>query len=70
MQAKYIPAETIEKHQLADLIDEDGWLYYEIGMGMYGIPEAGRLANDLLRERLKKFGYYECTHTPCFWTGR
>ena len=67
VQAKYIPQETIEKHQLADLIDEDGWLYYEISMGMYGIPEAGRLANDLLRERLKKFGYYECTHTPGFW---
>ena len=52
---------------MADLIDEDGWLYYEISMGMYGIPEAGRLANDLLRQTLKKFGYYETTHTPGFW---
>ena len=24
---------------------------------MYGIPKAGRLANDLLRARLKKHGY-------------
>ena len=34
---------------------------------MYGIPEAGRLANDLLRKRLKEFGYYECLHTPGYW---
>ena len=43
---------------------EDGWLYFEINKGMDGIPEAGRLANDLLRQRLKEYGYYECTHTP------
>ena len=34
---------------------------------MYGIPEAGRLANDLLRKRLTEYGYYECTHTPGYW---
>ena len=64
---KYITAETIKKYQLAEYIDEDGWLYFEISMGMCGIPEAGRLANDLLRTRLKKFGYIKCTHTPGFW---
>ena len=67
MQVKFIPAETTEKHQLEEYIGEDGWLHFEISMGMYGIPEAGRLANDLLRTRLKKFGYFECTHTPGFW---
>ena len=34
---------------------------------MYGIPEAGRLANELLTERLKTFGYIECVHTPAYW---
>ena len=34
---------------------------------MYGIPEAGRLANDLLRARLKKHGYVEATHTSVYW---
>ena len=34
---------------------------------MYGIPEAGRLANDLLRAILKKYGYIEATHTPGYW---
>ena len=31
---------------------------------MYGIPEDGRLENDLLRARPKKYGYIEATHTP------
>ena len=45
VRAKYIPEETIKKHQLEQCIEDDGWLHFEIGKGMYGIPEAGRLAN-------------------------
>ena len=37
---------------------------------MYGIPEAGRLTNDLLRARLNQYGYIEATHTPGDWTHR
>ena len=54
MRAKYIPEGKIRKHNLEQYIKDDRWLHFEIGKGMYGIPEAGRLANDLLRERLKK----------------
>ena len=56
MGAKYIPEETIRGHTLEQYIEDDGWLHFEIVKGMYGIPEAGRLANDLLRARLKKMG--------------
>ena len=48
-------------------VEDNGWLHFEIGKGMYGIPEAGRLANDLLRARLKKFGYLEAKNTPGYW---
>ena len=48
VRAKYIPQETIDKYNLAPYIDDDGWLYFEIDKGMYGISEAGMLANDLL----------------------
>ena len=44
---KYIPQATIDKYGLHDMI-EDWWLYFEINKGMYDIPKAGRLANDLL----------------------
>ena len=48
VRAKYISEETIKKHKLEQYIEDDGWLHFEIGKGMYSISEAGRLANDLL----------------------
>ena len=34
---------------------------------MYGLPQAGRLTNKLLKQRLSKFGYYETITTPGLW---
>jgi hypothetical protein len=39
----------------------------EIRKGMYGLPQAGIIANQLLRKRLKPHGYYEVTNTPGLW---
>jgi hypothetical protein len=39
----------------------------EIRRAMYGLPQAGILANKLLKQRLAKHGYYEVTHTPGLW---
>ena len=32
-----------------------------------GLPQAGILANKLLRQRLLPHGYYECANTPGLW---
>ena len=34
---------------------------------MYGLPQARKLANDLLRKRLDTKGYYEAFTTPGLW---
>jgi hypothetical protein len=34
---------------------------------MYGLPQAGILANKLLEQRLNARGYYHCQHTPGLW---
>jgi hypothetical protein len=34
---------------------------------MYGLPQAGILANQLLRKRLAPHGYTEAKHTPSLW---
>eukprot|EP00957_Ditylum_brightwellii_P035759 2711247-Ditylum_brightwellii.AAC.1 len=39
----------------------------EIQKGMYGLPQAGILANKLLTERLAERGYYPVQHTPGLW---
>jgi hypothetical protein len=36
----------------------------EIRKGMYGLKQAGLLANQLLQKRLKPFGYYLAKRTP------
>jgi hypothetical protein len=39
----------------------------EIWHGMYGLPQAGILANKLLPQRLRRHGYFEVQHTHGFW---
>ena len=67
VRSKYITEETIRKHNLEQYIEDNGWLHFEIRKGMYGILEAGRLANDLLQATTKKHGYIEATNTPGYW---
>jgi hypothetical protein len=45
----------------------DGWVYIEIRKGMYGLKQAGLLANQLPQKRLSPFGYYPSNHTPGLW---
>jgi hypothetical protein len=60
------PEEIIEKYNLKALA-VDGWVYVEIRKGMYGLKQAGLLANQLLQTCLAPFGYYPARHTPGLW---
>jgi hypothetical protein len=62
-----LPQETIEKYDLNKLAQE-GKVYIEIQKGMYGLPQAGILANELLQRNLAKDGYRPTTHTHGLWT--
>jgi hypothetical protein len=42
-----IQEEFIDKYNLAGW-DRDGWIYFEIHQGCYGLPQAGILVNNLL----------------------
>ena len=50
-----------------DDIAHNGFVYMEILKGMYGLPQAGRLANDLLTKRLVAHGYAPAPITPGLW---
>ena len=47
--------------------DKNGWIYFEIRHGCYGLPQAGKLANNQLCERLEASGYYKAATTPGLW---
>ena len=61
-----IPKEFIEEYDLSKEA-QNGWIYFEILRGCYGLPQSGRLANDLLCTRIEKAGYYEAATTPGLW---
>jgi hypothetical protein len=60
------PNEIIQKYNL-NALAVDGWVHIEIRKGMYGLKQAGLLANQLLQTRLAPFGYYPARHTPRLW---
>jgi hypothetical protein len=60
------PEEIVQKYNL-NALAIDGWVYIEIRKGMYGLNQAGLLANQLLQTRLAPFGYYPARHTPGLW---
>jgi hypothetical protein len=45
----------------------DGNVYIEAQNGMYGLPQAGILANQLLARRLAIHGYHHTKFTPGLW---
>ena len=63
MNIDILPDEIFEKYNLRKIFHNE-YVYFKIKMGMYGLPEAGILANNLLKKRLRKHGYYECQFTP------
>jgi hypothetical protein len=58
----WLPQETIKKYDLIEL-SQDGKVYIEIQKGMYGLPQAGILANEFLQRNLAKDGYRPTPHT-------
>jgi hypothetical protein len=61
-----LPQETIDKYSLIELA-QDGKVYIEIQKGMYGLPQAGILANELLQRNLAKDGYRPKPHIHGLW---
>jgi hypothetical protein len=60
------PEEIVQQYNLSALA-VDGWVYIEIRKGMYGLKQAGLLANQLLQTRLAPFGFYPARDTPGLW---
>ncbi len=62
------PEDVIKHYKLLDIATLDGYVYWEIQQGMYGLPQAGIIAQELLAKRLKEHGYSQSKTTPGLWT--
>jgi hypothetical protein len=66
MPIDIFPQAIIDQYNLRQHV-KNGFIYIEIRKAIYGLPQAGILANKLLRQRLRPHGYYEVPHTPGLW---
>ena len=67
MHLDTILQQNIDLYQLKEKADAKGCLYVEIARGMYGLPQAGIIAQELLEERLNARGYHQSKFTPGLW---
>ena len=69
MRAKMsnFPDDVIAHYKLNDKVDNKGFVYVRCEKGMYGLPHAGIIAQNLLEKRLATKGYFQSTKTPGFW---
>ncbi len=45
-----IPEEIIEEYKLHEIVTDDGYIYCEIRLGMYSLPQVGLIAQELLEQ--------------------
>ena len=58
-----IPSKVISFYNLHKKTNLNGWVYVCIKNALYGLKEAGKLANDDLKKNLARHGYLPVTHT-------
>jgi hypothetical protein len=46
-----IPEEIIEEYKLHVIVTDDSYVYCKIRKGMYGLPQAGLIAQELLEQK-------------------
>jgi hypothetical protein len=67
MKLADLPKEFAQIYKLHDLADTNKYISIKVQKGMYSLPQAGILAQELLKKRLNKHGYCQSPITPGLW---
>ncbi len=59
--------EVIKEYKLREKATKNGSIYIKAKQGMYGLPQSGFLANELLEKQLNKHGYQQSKLVPSLW---
>jgi hypothetical protein len=62
-----IPDEVVEEYKLKEKATKNGSIYIRAKHGVYNLPQAGLLANELLKKCLSKLGYRQSKSVPGIW---
>ncbi len=63
-----MPDDIIAHYHLLNIATPNNCVYCKINQGMYGLLQAGIIAQELLTKRLKEYGYTQSKTTPGLWT--
>jgi hypothetical protein len=63
-----MPEDVIAHYNLLNILTPNKYVYWEICQGMYGLPQALIIAQDLLAKKLKEHGYTQSKTTHGLWT--
>lgn len=63
-----IPEEIIAEYNLVQFIDCNDCVYIQIQKGIYGLPQARILVQELLEQCMAKHGYSQSKIVPGLWT--
>ena len=63
-----MPNNIIEQYKLNETVTPNGYVNVKIQEGMYGLPQAGIISQQLMEKRLNAKGYYQSKITPGFST--
>ena len=66
---KQIPDETMIQFDLDQYVTKDV-VYFQVNKGMYGLKQAGLLANDRIVEHLAKYDYIQSKYVPCLFVSK
>ncbi len=67
MKLDHFFQDIIDKYDLTSKVDHNGNVHCEVQRGMYRLPQAGIIVQELLEEQLKKAGYTQSKLTPGYW---
>ncbi len=69
MKINLFPQDIIDKYNLlCDNVDANGNVLCKVCHGMYRLPQAGIISQELLKEQLIVADYQQSKLTPGYWT--
>jgi hypothetical protein len=67
MKLDLFPKDVIDKYNLCNKVDTNENIHCKVQLGMYGLPQASIIAQELLEACLLKAGYTQLEITPGYW---
>ncbi len=67
MKLSHLPPNFVKFYNLKNMANNDGTIFVKIQKGVYGLPQASILMQNLLKKQLNQHSYQQSKVTPGLW---